>query len=50
MVNRYGPWMDTNTVIPITPSTAKVVFDYYLDVEHLGLWGESLEEYVESNF
>jgi choline monooxygenase len=33
MVNRYGPWMDTNTVIPTSPSSCVVVFDYYLDQE-----------------
>lgn len=35
MVNRYGPWMDTNTVIPTKHDTASVVFDYFLDVEQV---------------
>ncbi|KAL5769136.1 hypothetical protein ACOSQ2_015919 [Xanthoceras sorbifolium] len=31
MINRYGPWMDTNTVIPLGPRKCKVVFDYFLE-------------------
>eukprot|EP00850_Spirogloea_muscicola_P003207 SM000013S26376 [mRNA] locus=s13:37953:41540:- [translate_table: standard] len=31
MINRYGPWMDTNAVIPLTPTTCRVIFDYFLD-------------------
>ncbi|CAA7048834.1 unnamed protein product [Microthlaspi erraticum] len=31
MINRYGPWMDTNLVIPLGPRKCKVVFDYFLD-------------------
>lgn len=29
MINRYGPWMDTNTVIPLSVDRCLVVFDYY---------------------
>lgn len=29
MINRYGPWMDTNTVIPLSADSCLVVFDYY---------------------
>jgi len=29
MMNRYGPWMDTNTVIPVSPDRCRVIFDYY---------------------
>ena len=28
---RYGPWMDTNLVLPLGPRTCKVVFDYFLE-------------------
>lgn len=28
---RYGPWMDTNLVIPLGPRKCKVVFEYFLD-------------------
>ncbi|XP_076947700.1 choline monooxygenase, chloroplastic-like [Bidens hawaiensis] len=31
MVNRYGPWMDTNLVIPLGPRRSIVIFDYFLD-------------------
>ncbi|KFK29548.1 hypothetical protein AALP_AA7G148200 [Arabis alpina] len=31
MINRYGPWMDTNLVIPLGSRKCKVVFDYFLD-------------------
>ncbi|CAI9298094.1 unnamed protein product [Lactuca saligna] len=31
MVNRYGPWMDTNLVLPLGPTRCKVIFDYFLD-------------------
>ncbi|KAL6331892.1 hypothetical protein AAG906_020240 [Vitis piasezkii] len=31
MINRYGPWMDTNLVLPLGPRTCKVVFDYFLE-------------------
>ncbi|MFP6768098.1 MAG: aromatic ring-hydroxylating dioxygenase subunit alpha [Planctomycetaceae bacterium] len=29
MINRYGPWMDTNTVIPLSFDSCLVIFDYY---------------------
>ncbi|CAO2823220.1 unnamed protein product [Amaranthus hypochondriacus] len=31
MINRYGPWMDTNLIVPLGPRKCKVVFDYFLD-------------------
>eukprot|EP00898_Chlorokybus_atmophyticus_P002486 jgi/Chlat1/3238/Chrsp22S08810 len=31
MINRYGPWMDTNTVIPLDRRRCRVVFRYYLE-------------------
>eukprot|EP00443_Scrippsiella_acuminata_P071352 CAMPEP_0115552656 /NCGR_PEP_ID=MMETSP0271-20121206/96351_1 /TAXON_ID=71861 /ORGANISM="Scrippsiella trochoidea, Strain CCMP3099" /LENGTH=408 /DNA_ID=CAMNT_0002986279 /DNA_START=1 /DNA_END=1227 /DNA_ORIENTATION=- len=31
MMNRYGPWLDTNTVIPTGVDSSKVIFDYFLD-------------------
>lgn len=30
MVNRYGPWMDTNVVLPSGPDSSFVQFDYWL--------------------
>uniref|UniRef100_A0A803MKC3 Choline monooxygenase, chloroplastic n=1 Tax=Chenopodium quinoa TaxID=63459 RepID=A0A803MKC3_CHEQI len=32
MINRYGPWMDTNLAVPLGPRKCQVVFDYFLDV------------------
>ena len=31
MLNRYGPWMDTNTVIPLSVDRCMVIFDYYYE-------------------
>lgn len=33
MINRYGPWMDTNTVLPLAPNWCSVLFDYFLPSE-----------------
>ncbi|KAL6603243.1 hypothetical protein ACP70R_043604 [Stipagrostis hirtigluma subsp. patula] len=31
MINRYGPWMDTNLAVPLDSTRCKVVFDFFLD-------------------
>ena len=31
MLNRYGPWLDTNTVIPLDATHCRVVFDYFCE-------------------
>lgn len=31
MLNRYGPWLDTNVVVPTAPDRCKVIFNYFLD-------------------
>ena len=31
MINRYGPWMDTNVVLPTGPASCTVRFDWWLD-------------------
>uniref|UniRef100_A0A453SQD7 Uncharacterized protein n=1 Tax=Aegilops tauschii subsp. strangulata TaxID=200361 RepID=A0A453SQD7_AEGTS len=31
MINRYGPWMDTNLAVPLDATRCKVVFDYFLN-------------------
>lgn len=31
MLNRYGHWMDTNHIIPLTQTSCRVVIDYFLD-------------------
>jgi len=43
MLNRYGPILDTNLVVPVSAERCEVVFDYwYPDLEPLG--GESFLE------
>ncbi len=29
MINRYGPWMDTNLVLPVNEKSCLVIFDYF---------------------
>ncbi|KAH7427044.1 hypothetical protein KP509_10G027900, partial [Ceratopteris richardii] len=36
MINRYGPWMDTNLVIPLEASKCLVIFNYFLDPSLVG--------------
>lgn len=31
MINRYGPWMDTNLALPLGSNKCEVIFDYFLD-------------------
>lgn len=33
MLNRYGPWLDTNLVLPLGVDRCLTVFDYYLEPE-----------------
>ena len=35
MINRYGPWMDTNVVTPTGPNTCVVHFEYLLEAHLL---------------
>ncbi len=30
-INRYGPWMDTNVVVPTGPESCTVRFDWWLE-------------------
>ena len=51
MLNRYGPWLDTNAVFPTGRNTSRVVYDYYLES---GVWIElrdrgELEPFVETS-
>lgn len=51
MLNRYGAWLDTNTVYPTGPRTCVVVFDYFVDPQHLQHsiargTGETEEQYI----
>ena len=31
MINRYGPWMDTNTILPLDIDRCMTIFDYYYE-------------------
>ncbi|KAI0511118.1 hypothetical protein KFK09_011741 [Dendrobium nobile] len=42
MINRYGPWMDTNLALPLGPNKCQVIFDYFLDSSML-----NDEEFIE---
>jgi len=43
MINRYGPFMDTNFALPLGPNRCRVVFDYFID-ESFEASDEFLEE------
>ncbi|CAI0543808.1 unnamed protein product [Linum tenue] len=30
-ISRYGPWMDTNLVVPLGPRKCQVIFDYFIE-------------------
>ncbi|XP_020586396.1 choline monooxygenase, chloroplastic [Phalaenopsis equestris] len=44
MINRYGPWMDTNLAFPLGPNKCQVIFDYFLDPSMM-----NDEEFIESS-
>lgn len=31
--SRYGPWMDTNLVLPLGPRKCQVIFDYFIEAD-----------------
>ncbi|KAH1201215.1 Choline monooxygenase, chloroplastic [Glycine max] len=51
-LDRYGPWMDTNLVVPLGPNKCQVIFDYYLEhslklqYTHIWLLYEQIEDIV----
>jgi len=49
MINRYGPWMDTNMVIPTSPSTCTVVYDYYLEKDTLESLGDNKDVFLSTS-
>jgi choline monooxygenase len=36
MLNRYGRWLDSNRVIPVSIDRCKVIFDYFLEPDEQG--------------
>ncbi|HXI04367.1 MAG TPA: aromatic ring-hydroxylating dioxygenase subunit alpha [Candidatus Saccharimonadales bacterium] len=43
MINRYGPMMDTNWVVPLAPDRTRVHMDYYFEETE----GERAREFIE---
>jgi len=41
MINKYGPWMDTNMVIPTGANSCTVVYDYFLENEMVNNMSET---------
>jgi len=47
MLNRYGPWLDTNAVVPTGPRTCSIVYDYFLEASVTASMSEAeLEKFV----
>lgn len=50
MINKYGPWMDTNMVVPTGPNSCTVVYDYYLDNQQLSSFNqEQLDLFIQDS-
>jgi choline monooxygenase len=45
MINRYGPVMDTNLVLPLSRNRTRVVFDYYFE----GTEGREAQEFIQKS-
>ncbi len=48
MANRYGVWLDTNTVVPTGPRSCNVIFDYFIE-ESSGLDDAAIEAALASS-
>ncbi|XP_078596210.1 uncharacterized protein LOC144873097 [Branchiostoma floridae x Branchiostoma japonicum] len=49
-INRYGPWLDTNLLIPLATDRTRIAMDYFLEenfVNNIG--GKELAEFVETS-
>lgn len=44
MMNRYGPWLDTNLVLPTSINSCRVIFNYYLHPTYC-----EDQQYIESS-
>ncbi|XP_070558940.1 uncharacterized protein [Ptychodera flava] len=52
VINRYGNWMDTNIVVPLSHSKCEIIYDYYLlqeFVDSLQYDATAFENYVEES-
>ncbi|KAI8517671.1 hypothetical protein Bbelb_036880 [Branchiostoma belcheri] len=47
-VNRYGPWLDTNLLLPLAADRTRIVMDYFLEEDFIKNSSEKhLKEFVE---
>ncbi len=44
MINRYGPWMDVNVVLPLAHDRTEVVFDFWLSRDVTSARGDFVEK------
>ena len=49
MINRYGPVLDTNYVIPLSVDKCKVIFDFYFDYSVTGVNEDFIKESISSS-
>ena len=49
MINRYGPWMDTNVVVAVGHDACRVTFDYFLDPARMAESAEFVEDCVTAS-
>lgn len=47
MLNRYGPFLDTNWVVPVSPDRTLVVFEYFVDPEAPEAAGPGRDAFLE---
>ncbi|XP_077868445.1 uncharacterized protein LOC100373430 [Saccoglossus kowalevskii] len=51
MINRYGPWIDTNVALPLTHNTCMIVFDYFLEEDYIQQKSEEdLQNILDTSF
>ncbi|XP_070558869.1 uncharacterized protein [Ptychodera flava] len=51
MINRYGPWLDNNTVLPLGHDKCQVIFDYFLEEKFVkGLGEDEIKKFIQESF
>ena len=46
---RYGPWMDTNMVIPTGVQTCTVIYDYFLEKMTIESLGKEKDTFIDAS-
>ncbi|ETO08646.1 hypothetical protein RFI_28741, partial [Reticulomyxa filosa] len=49
MINRYGPWLDVNYVIPTGIKSCQVKFDWFLEQSQFNEKGDAVQEFIEKS-